>query len=268
MKRRQFIRNTGAGVLGAMGVGLAAQWQTAQAQSSGSVAIQWLGHTCFYFTGDGRRILVNPFRPIGCTAGYRIPQAEADLVLISSRLLDEGDLSNIPGNPRLLDEGRDYRFGEFLIQGTTVPHDREGGRRFGENVIWKWTQGGLNIVHMGGAAAPIGINEQILIGRPDVMLVPVGNGPKAYTPEDAVDAVRTLNPRLVIPTHYLTSGAAEDACDLVSVDEFLSLMQGTQVSQGTGTRLTLSPASLPESGMRIQLFGYQSLLVPQSAPEA
>ncbi|MEO0536393.1 MAG: MBL fold metallo-hydrolase [Cyanobacteria bacterium P01_A01_bin.123] len=260
MKRRQFIQHTGAGLLGAMGIGLASQWQAAQAQSSGSVVIQWLGHTCFYFTGDGRRILVNPFRPIGCTAGYRIPRAEADLVLISSRLLDEGDLTNVPGNPRLLDEGRDYRFGDFLIQGTAVPHDREGGRRFGENIIWKWTQGGLDIVHMGGAAAPIGINEQILIGRPDVMLVPVGNGPKAYTPEDAVAAVQSLNPRLVIPTHYRTTAADEETCDLVPVDEFLNLMQGSQVSRGNGARLTLSRANLPDSGIKVQLFGDQSLL--------
>lgn len=257
MKRRQLIRNVGAGVLGAFGLGLTAQWQQAQAQSSGSVVVQWLGHTCFYFVGDGRRILVNPFRTLGCTAGYRVPQVESDLVLISSRLLDEGDLTNVPGNPRLLDEGRDYRFGDFLIQGTAVAHDREGGRRFGENIIWKWTQGGVNIVHMGGAAAPIGINEQILIGRPDVLFVPVGNGPKAYGPEEAVAAVRTLSPKLVIPTHYRTDAADDTNCDLVPLEDFLTLMSGAQISRGGGDRLTIRPANLPTSGMKVQTFSYR-----------
>jgi hypothetical protein len=70
MKRRQFVQYAGASLLTA---GVMGQFQSAQAQSS-SVTIQFLGHTCFLFTGDGRRILVNPFRPIGCTKGYRSPQ--------------------------------------------------------------------------------------------------------------------------------------------------------------------------------------------------
>ncbi len=256
MKRRQLIRYAGAGLLTAVGAGLATNLQVAQAQTSNSVSIQNLGHTCFLFTGDGRRILVNPFRPIGCTAGYRPPQVAADLVMISSRLLDEGVVEGVPGNPRLLAEPGAYQFTGMQVQGIPTDHDRVGGRRFGRNVVWRWNQAGLNILHMGGAAAPITVEQQILIGRPDVLIIPVGGGPKAYDPQEARQAIQTLNPRVIIPSHYRTQAADDAACDIGGLDAFLALMEGTPVRRTTDS-LSLGSADLPESGSRIEVLSYR-----------
>jgi L-ascorbate metabolism protein UlaG (beta-lactamase superfamily) len=254
MKRRQLLY-AGTGLLTTLGLGALSNRHPAQAQTGG-VTVRWLGHTCFLFTGDGRRILVNPFRRIGCTAGYRPPNVQADLVMISSRLFDEGYLQDVPGNPRVLAEPGTYSFTNMQVQGIPVAHDRVGGRRFGTNVIWKWNQGGLNWVHMGGAAAPIDVEQQILLGRPDVLLVPVGNGPKAYNAEEAVRAIQTLRPRMVIPTHYRTQAADANACDIDALDEFLQLMQGTPIVRANSDTVALQPGSLPAEGMRIQVMNY------------
>lgn len=251
MKRRQLLGYTGAGVGAALALGMRNQ---AQAQSSG-VTIKSLGHMAFLFTGGGRRILVNPFRQIGCTAGFPSPAVEADIVMISSRLFDEGYLNDLPGEPRELTEPGIYDFENLRIQGILTPHDRQGGRRFGSNIVWKWTQGGVTIVNMGGAAAPLGVEEQILLGRPDIMLVPVGGGPKAYNPVEAVQAVQVLKPKIVIPTQYLTT-AADESCELVPVDEFLALMQGTPVTRASSGSLGVRPNDLPSQGMRIQVYQY------------
>ncbi|WP_026072269.1 MBL fold metallo-hydrolase [Nodosilinea nodulosa] len=251
MKRRQLLGYTGAGLGTVLALGMRSQ---AQAQTSG-VTIRSLGHTAFLFTGGGRRILVNPFRQIGCTAGFPSPAVAADIVMISSRLFDEGYLNDLPGEPRVLTDPGVYDFDDLRIQGILTPHDREGGRRFGTNTVWKWTQGGVTIVHMGGAAAPLGVEEQILLGRPDIMLVPVGGGPKAYTAAEAVQAVQVLKPKIVIPTHYLTT-AAGDSCELAPVDEFLSLMQGTPVTRASSGSLVIRPSDLPSQGMRIQVYQY------------
>lgn len=256
MKRRQLIRYVGMGALAAAGTSVAARFQPARAQTNGSVSIQFLGHTSFLFTGDGRRILVNPFRPIGCTAGYRAPRPTADLVMISSRLLDEGVVEGLPGNPRLLSESGVYQFDGLRVEGISMDHDRIGGRRFGTNMAWRWNQAGLNILHLGGAAAPITLEQQILMGRPDVLLIPVGNGPKAYGPQEAQQAIQTLNPRIIIPTHFRTQAADTAACDIVPLDEFLTLMEGTPVDRN-GDSMTLSQASLPESGSRIEVMSYR-----------
>jgi L-ascorbate metabolism protein UlaG (beta-lactamase superfamily) len=252
MKRRQFIQWTGASLLATAGLGVA---KSAFAQT-GSVTIQSLGHMCFLFSGDGRRILVNPFRPLGCTAGYRAPQVNADLVMISSRLLDEGATEGLPGSPRILSEPGIFEFTGMQVQGISTDHDLLGGRRFGRNVVWRWNQGGIgNILHMGGAAAPVTVEQQILMGRPDVALIPVGGGPKAYTPEAARAAIQTLNPRIIIPTQYLTQAADTAACEIQPLENFLALMDGTPIDRRTDS-ISLSTADLPDTGSRIIVLDY------------
>ncbi|PSN12369.1 Zn-dependent hydrolase, partial [filamentous cyanobacterium CCP5] len=90
----------------------------------------------------------------------------------------------------------------------------------------------------------------------DVLLLPVGGGPKAYNAEEAAQVVQTLRPKLVIPTHYLTQAADEENCPIATLDEFLSLMQGIPVSRANGDTVTLGPSSLPAEGTRIQLLSY------------
>ncbi|MBW4464404.1 MAG: MBL fold metallo-hydrolase [Pegethrix bostrychoides GSE-TBD4-15B] len=250
MKRRELIY-AGAGLLAGWGLSLVDR--EAQAQSGG-LSVQYFGHSCFLLSGDGRRILVNPFRPGGCTAGYAAPQAAADLVMISSRLLDEGAVDGLVGSPRILFEPGVYELNGFQVQGIGMDHDDVKGRRFGVNVAWKWQQGGVNILHLGGAAAPITTEQQILMGRPDLLLLPVGGGAKAFTPEEARAAVLLLNPKLVVPTQYLTAAADPASCDILPVDSFLSLMSGIP-NQQVGSSITLSASDLPSSS-QIRVMSY------------
>jgi L-ascorbate metabolism protein UlaG (beta-lactamase superfamily) len=261
MKRRQLMRYAGAGLLATASTVLASGRESWNAQTpskaSGSLTVQWLGHTCFLFTGNGQTLLVNPFKPVGCTAKYRPIKATASLVMISSQLLDEGFVDELPGEAKLLFDPGIYRVNNLEIQGIRMDHDREGGRRFGSNLSWKWTQGGINILHLGGAAAPITLEQQILMGRPDLLFIPVGGGPKAYTPEDAKQAVETLKPKVVIPTQYRTPAADETTCDLVGVDAFLKLMDGTATKQISADTLTLKPQDLPGQGSVIYVLSYK-----------
>ena len=254
MKRRQLIHYGGVSILTALGLTGA---KTTLAQSSRtSVTITYLGHTCFLFAGSGLRVLVNPFRPIGCTAKYPSPKVPADLVLISSFLLDEGAVEEVAGNPRIITKSGDYKIQNIRFQGITTPHDKEGGRRFGNNIVWGWNQGGVRILHLGGAAAPIGVEEKILMGRPDVLLIPVGGGAKSYNPEEAKQAINVLNPRVVIPTQYRTKAADENACDLVGVDEFLKLASGMGIKRLNTNKISIRPSDLPAEGTLIRVLRY------------
>ncbi|MBD1849173.1 MBL fold metallo-hydrolase [Leptolyngbya sp. GB1-A1] len=255
MKRRQFIQSAAAG-LATAGLGAIGKVSPGLAQGAESLSVRWLGHSCFLFSGTGLRILVNPFRPIGCTAGYRAPQVEADLVLISSRLLDEGVVDGLPGNPRVLFEPGVFEFRGLQLQGIRTPHDDLGGRRFGTNVVWRWRQGGVNVLHLGGAAAPITTEQQILMGRPDVAMVPIGNGPKVFTPEEAQAAIQRLNPKIVIPTQYRTQAADAANCDILPIDNFLNLVQGATVRRVGSDSVTLRSGNLPAEGTEIQVLSY------------
>lgn len=279
INRRQLLRYGQMSLLAALGTGVAGQWQNADAQTptessteasettptepsepsavQNQLSIKWLGHSCFLFTGDGLRVLVNPFRAIGCTAGYRLPRVEANLVLISSRLLDEGAIDELIGQPQVLFEPGAYQFRGKQIQGVRTDHDRRGGRQFGTNVVWKWTQAGINILHLGGIASPITTNQQILMGRPDILLLPVGGGPKTYNPQEAKAAIELLNPKVVIPTQYRTEAADGDLCDLGMLDSFLSLVDETQIEKVNSDTIALTQDKLPETSPLIKVLNYQ-----------
>ena len=240
MKRRQLLGYVGMGATLALGSSAG----VGRAQSGG-VTVRSLGHMSFLISGNGQRILINPFKSIGCTAGYPAPKVSTDLVLISSQLLDEGAVDVVPGNPQLLYEAGAYDVKGTKFQGIATDHDRVGGKRFGTNVAWRWTQGGVTMLHLGGSAAPIGLEQKILMGSPDVVFVPVGGGPKAYNPEEAAAAIKVLNPKIVVPMQYKTS-AAKGECELGGVDQFLSLMSGVSVRRASGA-IDVTKASLPAS---------------------
>ena len=260
MKRRQLIRYGGVGLATAIASGMMrSQSSFAQdANSSESLTIQYLGHTCFLFTGSGLTVLVNPYESAGCTAGYTLPDIEPDVVLTSSFLLDEGAIDAVAGDPQVFSDRGTHTIQNLKFQGFSTPHDREGGRRFGNNVAWRWTQGGVDILHLGGAAAPLATEDKILLSGTDVLLTPVGGGMKAYNPEEARQAVKVLNPKMVIPTHYRTSASNKESCDLASVDEFLTLVQDLEVSQVGSDRLTFKKSDLNRDKTLVRVLDYTS----------
>ena len=111
-------------------------------------------------------------------------------------------------------------------------------------------------MHLGGAAAPISLEQKILMGRPDVLLVPVGGSAKAYNAEEARKAIQVLNPKLVVPTHYRTQAADNENCDIAPVDDFLAVMGGMKVNRSESDTISVSPGSLPENSA-IQVFSYK-----------
>lgn len=68
IRRRQFLRYMQGGLIASLGTSLAGHWQTSTADAAESLSIKSLGHTCFLISGSGVRVLVNPFRALGCTA--------------------------------------------------------------------------------------------------------------------------------------------------------------------------------------------------------
>jgi L-ascorbate metabolism protein UlaG (beta-lactamase superfamily) len=247
IRRRQFLRYVQGGLIASLGTSLATHWETSAADAAESLSIQALGHTCFLISGSGVRVLVNPFRPNGCTAKYAAPKVSSDLVLISSRQLDEGVVEGLPGKPKLLFEAGPYRQNGLQFQGIRTLHDHVNGYRFGTNVVWQWKQGGLKLLHLGGIASAISIEQKILMGTPDVVFIPVGGTEETYSPAEAKAAIALLQPRLVIPTHYRTGSANPSACDLEPVDNFLKAMAGSPIKR-VGQSLSLSAGSLLGKG--------------------
>lgn len=205
------------------------------AAAAASVSITSYGHSALLIQGSGARVLLNPFRAVGCAAGLSEPRVNATVILASSRLLDEG--APVATGRFLADPGS-FQVGGLRIEGISTPRDRVGGRRFGRATLWRWQQGGLSFVHMGGTAGPLSPADKVMLSRPDVLILGVGGGAKVFDGSEAAEVVRELRPRVVIPVQYV-SGPVPANCDQGGVEPFLQAMAGAAV-QRPGRTVNLS----------------------------
>ena len=207
------------------------------AGADGGVTITSYGHSALLVQGGGSSVLLNPYQSVGCAAGLTMPAVSANVVLASSLLRDEG-ARVVAG--RFLSTPGSYKLAGIRFEGFAAPHDRVGGRRFGNGVIWRWRQGGLEFAHLGGTAATLKPEDKVLLGRPDVLIIGIGGGAKVYSGTEAAAVVRELNPRRVIPVQYLRKGKAAKDCDQGNNKAFLEALQGMPVNTPGGV-LTLTP---------------------------
>ncbi|PWL22314.1 MAG: Zn-dependent hydrolase [Synechococcus sp. XM-24] len=210
------------------------------ASANTGVTITSYGHSALLIQGGGAKVLVNPFKAVACAAGLAEPRVSANVILASSLLLDEGAPV---AEGKFLSQPGSYRLAGLKIEGISAPHDRFGGRRFGQATLWRWNQGGLSFAHLGGTAAQLSPEDRVLLGKPDVLIVGVGGGAKVYDGAEAAAVVRELAPKRVIPVQYV-SGKTPANCDQSSVEPFLEAMKGTSVKR-VGRVLSL-PGKLGE----------------------
>lgn len=204
--------------------------------AGGGVSITSYGHSALLIRGGGASVLLNPFQAVGCAAGLAEPRISADVILASSRLRDEGAAV---ASGRMLVQPGSYRVAGLQIEGIAAPHDRVGGRRFGQATLWRWRQGGLEIVHLGGTAASLRPEDRVLLGRPDVLILGVGGGAKVYTGTEAAAVVRELQPRRVIPVQY-RNAPPSPGCDVGPLEPFLQAVAPARVNR-PGRSLTVVP---------------------------
>ena len=177
------------------------------------------GHSQFLIKGNDKSILINPFKAVGCASQFRESlNIEKDLILASSRLADEG---YNPNNDLMFVEPGTYEYDNLIFNGISVPHDRLNGRRYGNATVWTWNQSNFKIVHMGGAAGDITFEDQIIINRPDILFISIGGGIKSYSGKEALNIVEILNPKIIVPVHFLNTKKNIDDCDFSNEDKFL-----------------------------------------------
>jgi len=185
------------------------------------------GHSQFLIKGNGKSILINPFKAVGCASQFQESlNIEKDLILASSRLADEG---YNPNNDLMFFEPGTYEYNNLIFNGISVPHDRLNGRRYGNATVWTWNQSDFKIVHMGGAAGDITFEDQIIINRPDILFISIGGGIKSYTGKEALNIVEILNPKIIVPVHFLNTKKNIDDCDFSNEDKFLENMSQYKV---------------------------------------
>lgn len=195
-----------------------------------SATVTWFGHASFALEIDGYKILIDPFLSDNPSASITADNVEADFIIVShghgdhvgdtvaiakrtgatvisnfeitNWLIQQGiDESN--GHPQHIGGGFTYPFGylKFTIahHGSGLPDGSDGGNPAG---LLFTTPQGKKIYF----ACDTGLfYDMKLIGEEgiDLAVLPIGDN-FTMGPEDALRAVKLIEPKTVIPVHYDT----------------------------------------------------------------
>lgn len=193
-----------------------------------STRVRWLGHACLQVETDGKVLLIDPFLNGNPKAAAKADEVAADFLLIShghgdhvgdavaiaqrtgaqtianfevAQWLQKQGLENV--HAMHIGGGHDFPFGRLKLtqahHGSILPDGSDGGSPAG---FYLTLRDGRRIYD----AADTGLfGDMRLIGEEgiDLAILPIGDN---YTmgPDDALRAVKFLNPRKVLPIHYGT----------------------------------------------------------------
>ncbi len=182
--------------------------------------ITYNGHSQFLMeTGDGRRILTDPF---DAHVGFPMRRVRADLVTVSHGHADHAEVSKVEGSPRVLrDVGKHQPWPDVTVTGISSWHDDAKGSKRGENVCFLIETEGLRIAHLGDLGEMPDAQLAKALWGVDILLVPVG-GFYTVDARQAAAIVTKTKPRMVIPMHYRTSQGGLST--ISGPEDFLRLM--------------------------------------------
>ncbi|ARM75116.1 MBL fold metallo-hydrolase [Acidianus manzaensis] len=184
--------------------------------------IKYLGHSMFVIDD---KIVIDPHD--GGSIGLEKPPIQkADLVLITHDHYDHNAYQLFSYNDLKLKYYGYINYQGYKITGYKSYHDKENGKRRGENAVYKIEKpDGKIIVHLGDIGE---INDKLLkeLGNPDVLMIPVG-GLITIDYKEAIEIIKELKPSIVFPMHYWVKGLL---MPLDPIENFLEEIKGKNYS--------------------------------------
>jgi L-ascorbate metabolism protein UlaG (beta-lactamase superfamily) len=182
--------------------------------------VKWLGHSCFLLTSEnGVRVLTDPFND---KVGYPVPRVEADLVTVSHQHFDHNNTAVVLGRFTVFDTPGSFNARGIEIHGYPTFHDSVEGQQRGNNVLYKISIDGIQIVHCGDLGHVLTHEQAEGIGEVHVLMLPVG-GTYTIGATEAAEMMRLLRPAITVPMHYKTEGMS---FPIQPVDTFLKIAGG------------------------------------------
>lgn len=204
--------------------------------------ITYLGHSSFRIKSKDTSLVTDPFDPK--MVGIKFPTGiTADIVTISHNHPDHNNVSAIANVRKVVEGPGEYEIGGITILGFASYHDGKKGEERGTNTIYVIEAEGLRLAHLGDLGHTLSDKDIECMGEIDILMVPVG-GIKTITPGVAVDIIRSLEPKIVLPMHFKVEGSDSDVfAGLASLDTFL---KEVAISQERLDRLSVKKELLGE----------------------
>ena len=173
--------------------------------------------------------MIDPYQAMSFQGRFNYPKFDeyCDFAVITHEHLDHNYTQDLKGNPVIVrNSWHDER---LTIRSIFAWHDKYQGTKFGGYVLMKIIEAdNIRLCHMGDCGEMLSDQTIDQMGKIDILLIPVG-GFYTINGTEAVDLVKRIRPKSVIPCHYLTP-----RCSLKLEDEksFLSYFENIQYLSG------------------------------------
>jgi L-ascorbate metabolism protein UlaG (beta-lactamase superfamily) len=178
--------------------------------------IQYYGHSCFKITarpaGRGQEEVAIFIDPFDKSVGFRPPQGNADLALVTHDHPDHNNVSALRGNPKVIDIPGEYSVKGANIIGVSSFHDSQNGAERGLNTIFILETEDIRICHLGDLGSDLTEKQLDQIDGVDIMMIPIG-GKYTIDGEKAAEIAKKVEPKIIIPMHYKMKGSTVDVED-------------------------------------------------------
>ncbi|HDQ04375.1 MAG TPA: MBL fold metallo-hydrolase [Deltaproteobacteria bacterium] len=199
--------------------------------------IKWYGHAAFHIvTATGIKIIIDPYESgsYNGALSYGKIEEEADIVLTSHDHADHNYVNDIYGNYTHINKEGEYEAHGVKIKAIPTFHDNSSGKERGDNLIFVIMTDGLSLVHAGDIGHALDAAVIGEIGKPDILLLPVG-GFFTIGAKEAEKMINELQPKITIPMHYKTDKCA---FPIAPVDEFVKGRPNVRLLEETEVEIT------------------------------
>jgi L-ascorbate metabolism protein UlaG (beta-lactamase superfamily) len=190
-------------------------WRVA-ASAPAPVSIEWLGHSTFEITSSkGTRILTDPHGAFDLPH----PTLPQHIVTTSHQHGPHNSVGMAPGNPVILHGltpgGENWQKISTTIRDVSVYsvpafHDKSQGMQRGKNAIFVFRVDDICIAHLGDLGHLVTPEQLKMIGKIDILLVPVAGGFYTVTASEAREVTKQVNPKIAIPMHFWWEAAVTE----------------------------------------------------------
>lgn len=203
------------------------------------IEITWMGHSCFRLRDRAVTAVTDPY---GKDVGHLLPRVRADVVTVSHDADDHNFVKGVKGDFKVLSGPGEYEVSGVFVTGVELHGDRKAAKKDApRNTVFLFEFEDATVCHLGDLnIVPTQAQVEEVLSEVDVLLVPVGGG-ESLTAAQAAEIVSLLEPHIVVPMHYKTSGSA---MKLDPVSKFLKEMGLDKVQPQES--LKVSRSGLPD----------------------
>ena len=162
---------------------------------------------------------------------------------MTAQLATQGEYKVVAPDIITIDGPGEYEIQNCSVRGVAAQAYRHPDSPKKEATIYCLKVDEWSIVIVGHVKPKLTDEELEAIGMADVLVIPVGGYGYTLDPKEAVEVVRAIEPKIIIPTHYAEKGVTYEVPQ-APLEDFLSELGA---HQETVSKLKIKPGAIPDA---------------------